>query len=75
MPLQWGAGTIFSEEVVRQWGRAILGEQKVNGRCHMSKHSMTGAPVCTWVSVTDASGRTHLEAHWSVAPTAQAAAA
>ncbi|WP_277988333.1 hypothetical protein [Nocardioides sp. S5] len=41
----------------------------------MSKHSMTGAPVCTWVSVIDASGRTHLEARWSVAPTAQAAAA
>lgn len=41
----------------------------------MSKHSMTGAPVCTWVSVTDASGRTHLEARWSAAPTAQAAAA
>ena len=33
----------------------------------MSKHEMTAAPVCTWVAVTDASGRTHMEAHWSVA--------
>ena len=32
----------------------------------MSKHTMTGAPVCTWVAVTDASGRTHMEARWSV---------
>ncbi len=31
----------------------------------MSKHTMTGAPVCTWVAVTDASGRTHMEARWS----------
>ena len=32
----------------------------------MSKHTMAGAPVCTWVAVTDASGRTHMEARWSV---------
>ena len=32
----------------------------------MSKHEMTGAPVCTWVAVTDASGRTHMEARWTV---------
>ena len=30
----------------------------------MGKHTMTG-PVCTWVAVTDASGRTHMEARWS----------
>ena len=44
-----------------------MGEQKVNGRCHMSKQTMTGKPVCTWVAVTDGSGRTHMEARWSVA--------
>lgn len=32
----------------------------------MSKHTTTGAPVCTWVAVTDASGRTHMEARWSI---------
>ena len=32
----------------------------------MSKQMMTGKPVCTWVAVTDASGRTHMEARWSV---------
>jgi hypothetical protein len=31
----------------------------------MSKQTMTGRPVCTWVSVTDALGRTHMEARWS----------
>ena len=41
----------------------------------MSKHEMTGAPVCTWVAVTDASGRTHMEARWSVATAAQPQAA
>ena len=41
----------------------------------MSKQKMTGAPVCTWVAVTDASGRTHMEARWSVAPVAHTAAA
>ena len=33
----------------------------------MSKQSMTGAPVCTWVAVTDAAGRTRMEAHWTTA--------
>lgn len=33
----------------------------------MSKQTMTAKPVCTWVAVTDAWGRTHMEAHWSVA--------
>ncbi len=33
----------------------------------MSKQQMTGAPVCTWVTVTDAAGRTHMEARWTVA--------
>ena len=31
----------------------------------MSKQSTTGRPVCTWVAVTDASGRTRMEARWS----------
>ena len=30
----------------------------------MSKHQMAGPPVCSWVPVTDASGRTHMEARW-----------
>jgi hypothetical protein len=29
-------------------------------------------PTMTWVVVTDASGRTHLEARWSVTPKAPA---
>lgn len=33
----------------------------------MSKHETSGAPVCTWVAVTDASGRTRMEARWSSA--------
>jgi hypothetical protein len=41
----------------------------------MSKHAMTGTPVCTWMAVTDASGRTHMEARWSAAPATQAVAA
>jgi hypothetical protein len=35
----------------------------------MSKQSMTGAPVCTWVAVTDASGRTRMEARWTTVDT------
>lgn len=35
----------------------------------MSKQSMTGAPVCTWVAVKDASGRTHMEARWTTVDT------
>ncbi|HEU4336861.1 MAG TPA: hypothetical protein VFR45_06080 [Nocardioides sp.] len=31
----------------------------------MSKQSMAGRPVCTWVAVTDASGRTRMEARWT----------
>ncbi len=30
----------------------------------MSGNNGNGRPTCTWVPVTDASGRTHLEAHW-----------
>jgi hypothetical protein len=41
----------------------------------MGKHEMTGPPVCTWVAVTDASGRTHMEARWTVAAAAHSAAA
>lgn len=33
----------------------------------MSKQQMTGAPVCAWVPVTDATGRTYMEARWTVA--------
>jgi hypothetical protein len=41
----------------------------------MSKQSTTGAPVCTWVAVTDASGRTRMEARWSSAAVATGRAA
>ena len=41
----------------------------------MSKHTMTEVPVCSWVAITDASGRTHMEARWSVASAAHVAAA
>lgn len=41
----------------------------------MSKHTMTGLPVCSWVAVTDASGRMHMEARWLVATAARTAAA
>jgi hypothetical protein len=41
----------------------------------MSKQTMTGAPVCTWVAVTDASGRTRMEARWSVGSTVRSEAA
>lgn len=41
----------------------------------MSKQSMSGSPVCTWVAVTDASGRTRMEARWSIAPTVSTKAA
>ena len=48
--------TDLSEAKVRGWGRARLGEQKVNGRCRMSKKKVTGVPVCTWVEVVDPVG-------------------
>ena len=41
----------------------------------MSKHEVTGAPVCTWVAVTDASGRTRMEARWTSVATVSSAAA
>lgn len=41
----------------------------------MSKHTMAGTPVCRWVAVTDASGRTHMEARWSAATAAHTVAA
>lgn len=41
----------------------------------MSKQSMSGMPVCTWVAVTDASGRTRMEARWSSATAAHSEAA
>ena len=75
MPGGGDQGPHPSETLVRQWGRATFGEHKVNGRCRMSKQSMTGAPVCTWVSVTDASGRTRMEARWTAVNTAATRAA
>ena len=41
----------------------------------MSKHQMTGVPVCRWVPVTDASGRTHMEARWTTVVDAARSAA
>ena len=41
----------------------------------MSKQQTTGAPVCTWVPVTDATGRTHMEARWTLATATAAQAA
>ncbi|NYE36445.1 hypothetical protein F4692_001578 [Nocardioides cavernae] len=41
----------------------------------MSKQSMSGTPECSWVAVTDASGRTRMEARWSVAPAVSTQAA
>lgn len=41
----------------------------------MSKHKMAGTPVCTWIAVKDASGRTHMEARWSMPAVAHATAA
>jgi hypothetical protein len=41
----------------------------------MSKHEMTGAPVCAWVAITDASGRTRMEARWTSAAAVATAAA
>ncbi|WP_301539403.1 hypothetical protein [Nocardioides sp. zg-1308] len=41
----------------------------------MSEHTMTDVPVCTWVAVRDATGRTHMEARWSIATTVATKAA
>ncbi len=41
----------------------------------MSNHAMADVPTCHWVAVTDASGRTHMEARWSVGAVAHTAAA
>lgn len=30
----------------------------------MSGNHANARPTCTWVPVTDETGRTHLEAHW-----------
>ena len=38
----------------------------------MGKQSMTGALVCRWVAVTDAAGRTYMEARWSATETVAA---
>ena len=35
----------------------------------MRDNTMTDRPVCTWVAVMDASGRTHMEARWSTVET------
>lgn len=31
-------------------------------------NSRSTGPTCTWVEVTDARGRTHMEARWTVTP-------
>ena len=36
----------------------------------MSKHTMVEGPVCRWIRVTDETGRTHMEARWTVAAAA-----
>ncbi|CAM3873312.1 hypothetical protein [Nocardioides zeicaulis] len=41
----------------------------------MNEREMTGAPVCTWIAVTDASGRTRMEARWTSVATAHVTAA
>lgn len=41
----------------------------------MSKQTMIAKPVCTWVAVTDESGRTHMEARWTTASAIAAHAA
>ena len=41
----------------------------------MSGNDANARPTCTWVSVTDESGRIHLEAHWGALPQTQARAA
>ena len=41
----------------------------------MSKRKMAAGPVCTWIPVTDESGRTHMEARWTLTPVAVRSAA
>lgn len=41
----------------------------------MSKHEMTEGPVCTWVAVSDASGRVRMEARWTASAAATTRAA
>ena len=41
----------------------------------MSGNESNARPTCTWVPVTDESGRTHLEAHWGTPTAAQTRAA
>ena len=41
----------------------------------MSKQKKTGQLVCSWVPVTDESGRTHMEARWTTAAAAVRTAA
>jgi hypothetical protein len=51
-----------------------LSEQKVNRRCHMSKHSANkNGLVQKWVPVKDQSGRTHMEARWVAVTAAETA--
>ncbi len=41
----------------------------------MTDSQMTGGPTRSWVMVTDADGRSHLESRWTTPETAPAAAA
>lgn len=41
----------------------------------MRDHNTTSGLVCTWVAVTDATGRTHMEARWTQSKAAAAHAA
>ncbi|WP_279303163.1 hypothetical protein [Nocardioides currus] len=41
----------------------------------MMDENTTNGLVCTWVSVTDDAGRTHMEARWSLRQAAAAHAA
>ncbi len=40
----------------------------------MTDSQMTGVPTQSWVMVTDADGRSHLESRWTTPETAAAAA-
>ncbi|ABL84099.1 hypothetical protein Noca_4604 [Nocardioides sp. JS614] len=66
-PSSGGQGPEFAGLVTPGWNWATLGEQKMNERRPMTNTTMTNSLVQTWVPVTDADGRTHLEARWTPA--------
>lgn len=41
----------------------------------MDRQKSTARPTCSWIAVTDAQGRTRMEARWLTAPTSVARAA